>query len=158
MNTTTLKTAINSVKTDNNNRQALKALANSLNVSFDENITISGKREGRYNWGEIAECIIRLAYGEKGAKQGPRQADLTYKGVDYEIKAINRDGKPSKTKSATAQTPTLIFANLSSFPRGIYKIPYGAIVWNTSNHMVAVPTLEKAKLLKAFWIKPKGAT
>ena len=145
-----LATAINSVKADNDNRKALRALASCLGVSLDEIIKISPRNsQGHYNFGEIAECIIRIAYGEIGDKQNRGEADLTYKGVHYEIKAVNRDGKPSPTKGLNPQTPTIIFANLATFQRGLYQMPYGEIVWNTSNHMVAKATLEKAKLIKA---------
>lgn len=151
MNTTTLNTAINSIKCDNGNRRALRALAVAYKVDLSEAVQISPKnKSGHYNFGEIAECIIRLAYGQRGMKQGPRLADLTLDGKQFEIKALNRDGKPSPTKSATPTTPTLIVANVASFERGVYAIPYGEIVWNTSKHMVASQTLAKAKLVRAF--------
>lgn len=151
MNKTTLTTAINSIKCDNGNRRALRALAVAFNVDLGEAVTISPKNsQGRYNFGEIAECILRLAYGQKGTKQGPRAADLTLDGKDFEIKALNRDGKPSPTKSATPTTPTLIVANMASYERGVYLLPYGEIVWNTSRHMVASQTLARAKLVRAF--------
>lgn len=146
-----LATAINSIKADNDNRKALRALASALNVSLDEIILISPRNsQGHYNFGEIAECVIRLGFGNNGDKQSRGQADLIHKGQKYEIKAINRDGKPSPTKGLNPQTPTIIMANLASFQRGLYQIPYGEIVWNTSSHMVAKATLEKAKLVKAF--------
>ena len=151
MQTVRLLTAINAVKADNDNRKALKALANALNVSLESDIEISPRNsKGHYNFGEIAECVIRLGYGDTGEKQSRGSADLTFKGHRYEIKAINRDGKPSPTKGLNPKTPTIIFANLASVQRGLYTIPYGAIEWNTSNHMIASQTLAKAKLLKAF--------
>ena len=146
-----LETAITATKADNDNRKALRALARALGVALDSVITISPRNsKGHYNTGEIAECIVRLAYGEKGENQSRGLADLTINGKRYEIKAVNRDGKPSPTKGLDPKTPTLIIANVASFERGIYQLPYGQIVWNTSNHMTIKPTLEKAKLVKAF--------
>lgn len=146
-----LATAINAVKADNDNRKALRALAKAYGVSLDEIIKISPRNsQGHYNVGEIAECIVRLAYNQVGDKQSRGEADLIVNGKKYEIKAVNRDGKPSPTKGLDPKTPTLIIANLASVTRGVYLLPYGEIVWNTSNHMVAKPTLEKAKLVKAF--------
>lgn len=146
-----LATAINAVKADNGNRKALRALADTLRVSLDEIIKISPRNsQGHYNYGEIAECIIRLGFGLIGDKQSRGTADLTVNGQDYEIKAINRDGKPSPTIGLDPKTPTLVFANLATCQRGLYQLPYGEIVWNTSKHMVAKATLEKAKLIKAF--------
>ena len=146
-----LETAIIATKADNDNRKALRALAKALGVSLDNEIVISPRNsQGHYNMGEIAECIVRLAYGLRGTNQSRGMADLTLNGQRYEIKAVNRDGKPSPTKGLDPQTPTLIIANVASFTRGIYKLPYGEIVWNTSNHMTIKPTLEKAKLVQAF--------
>lgn len=146
-----LETAITATKADNDNRKALRSLARALNVSLDSVITISPRNsKGHYNMGEIAECIVRLAYGEKGENQSRGLADLTINGKRFEIKAVNRDGKPSPTKGLDPKTPTLIIANVASFQRGIYQLPYKKIVWNTSNHMTIKPTLEKAKLVKAF--------
>lgn len=146
-----LATAINAVKADNDNRKALRALAKALNVSLDEVIKISPRNsQSHYNFGEIAECTIRLGYGLDGNKQTQGKSDLIHNGIRYEVKAINRDGKPSPTKGLDPKTPTLIFANMATFQRGIYLLPYGEIVWNTSSHMVAKATLEKAKLVKAF--------
>lgn len=146
-----LATAINSVKADNDNRKALRALASAYNVSLDEIIKISPRNSlGHYNFGEIAECILRIAHGEIGDKQSRGEADLKINGKTYEIKAINRDGKPSPTVGLNPNTPTLIVANLASVTRGVYQLPYGEIVWNTSKHMVAKATLAKAKLVRAF--------
>lgn len=151
MQSVILKTAINGVNADNDNRKALTALMRALNVEPETAIKISPRNgNSHYNFGEVAECIIRLAYGQDGDKQNRGKADLTYKGHEYEIKAVNRDGKPSPTIGLNPKTPTLIFANLASFQRGLYVLPYGQIEWNTSNHMKAKPTLEKAKLLKAI--------
>lgn len=146
-----LATAINAVKADNDNRKALRALALAYGVSLDEIIKISPRNsKGHYNFGEIAECIVRLGYGLIGDKQTRGEADLILDGKQYEIKAINRDGKPSQTKGLKPSTPTLVIANLASFRRGVYQLPYGAIEWNTSGHMIASATLAKAHLVKAF--------
>lgn len=151
MQAVTLAKAISAVNADNDNRKALRALASSLNVSLDTLIKISPKNsKGHFNNGEIAECVLRVAYGNSGLKQSRGKADLIKDGQEFEIKAVNRDGKPSPTKGLDPKTPTLIIANIASFTRGIYLLPYGEIEWNTSNHMKAVPTLEKAQLVQAF--------
>lgn len=162
-----LETAIKGVKVDRGNRAALRKLANFYNLPMDTIITISPKnakvgnvrKDGKqttngahYNFGEIAECIMRLANGQSGEKQARGASDLVIDGVRYELKATNPDGKPAQTKGLDPKTPTLIFANLPSFPLGIYKIPYGEIVWNNSKtpHMVNTPTIAKAKLVQAI--------
>lgn len=146
-----IETAIKAIKADNNNRVFLRNFAKALGVSLDEKITISPRNsQGHYNFGEIAECLLRLANNQGGTKQTRGAVDLYLNGKPYEVKAINRDGKPSPTKGLNPKTPTLIVANLASIQSGVYLLPYGEIVWNTSNHMVAKPTLEKAKLIQAI--------
>lgn len=162
-----LATAIAGVKADRGNRKALTALANAYNVPLDSVIVIAPKNAktgkvradgkqtkngGHYSFGQIAECIIRLGHGLSGQAQPKGAPDIIIDGQIYEIKATSSDGKPTQTKGLEADTPTLIFANITQFQRGIYKIPYGAIVWNNSTtpHMVNVPTLERAQLIRAI--------
>lgn len=166
MNKITLSIALAVNNLEEKKQTFILDLCDTLNVATTEEITISptpefnalgitdkGKiaygaiRYGRFNYGEIVECIVKIAYGRNGETSDKNKADLIIKGERIEIKALDRDSHPSRNNFRTRKT--WLIANTRDY-RGIYELTYDKLEWNAHNHLIASPSLAKATCILAL--------